>query len=55
MNRVAIARCTRYEEKDVYEAVRQVADSTSFPDCMGRRVLVKPNILGPCADRSGWR
>ena len=53
MNRVAIARCTRYEEKDVYEAVRQVADSTSFPDCLGRRVLVKPNILSDSRAEAG--
>ena len=53
MNRVAITRCTRYEEKDVYEAVRQVADSTSFPDCMGRRVLVKPNILSDSRAEAG--
>ena len=53
MNRVAITRCTRYEEKDVYDAVRQVADSTSFPDCMGRRVLVKPNILSDSRAEAG--
>ena len=45
MTRTAIARSDSYDMSEVRKAIREIADSTSFPAVRGKTVLVKPNIL----------
>jgi len=45
MSDVAITFCNTYEPETLDRAVRQVTDDPTFPDCKGKKVLLKPNIL----------
>ncbi len=45
MSVVSIVRCGSYEEKDVSEALRTATGHAGLPDCKGKRVLLKPNVL----------
>ena len=53
MNRVAIARCENYEEASVSSALKEVLDASAFPDCRGKTILVKPNILSDSRPEAG--
>ena len=53
MSRVAITRCENYEYRIVQNAVREVIASSSFPDCKGRKILIKPNILSDSRPEKG--
>ena len=53
MNRVAIARCENYEEDSVASALKDVLDASAFPDCRGKTILVKPNILSDSRPEAG--
>lgn len=45
MSRVAIARQTKYEESGIRNAMLSIIANSDFPDCRGKSVLIKPNIL----------
>ena len=45
MSKVAIVRCSAYEQAEVDEAVRQACMQASMPSVEGMRILLKPNIL----------
>lgn len=53
MNRVAVARCADYEADKVAKAVREVLENSAFPDCAGKRILIKPNILSDSRPDAG--
>ncbi len=44
-NKVAIAKCPRYEYALIKETLDKIVEATDFPDCRGKYVLVKPNVL----------
>ncbi len=43
--RVAIDSCPSYEIEAVKNSINKIIANTDFPDCKGKKVLVKPNIL----------
>lgn len=45
MSKVAIVRCSAYEQAEVDEAVRQACMQASMPSVEGMRILLKSNIL----------
>ena len=45
MSKVAIVRCSAYEQAEVDEEVRQACMQASMPSVEGMRILLKPNIL----------
>lgn len=51
MNRVAIEHCQDYSR--IKEAVDRIVSCTAFPDCQGRTILVKPNILSDSRPEAG--
>ena len=43
--RVAIERCTTYEQSPLHQSLNAVIASSDFPVVEGKRILLKPNIL----------
>lgn len=43
--RVAIQRCSTYEQSSLTKTLNEVIDSADFPEVKDRSVLLKPNIL----------
>ncbi len=44
-SKVAITKCLSYSSAEIYNAVKKVMDNSDVPDVMGKKVLLKPNIL----------
>jgi len=44
--KVTVVKCQKYELDAVYNAVKQALDNIGFKTPRGKKVLVKPNILG---------
>jgi uncharacterized protein (DUF362 family)/Pyruvate/2-oxoacid:ferredoxin oxidoreductase delta subunit len=44
-NRIAIRKCDDYDLHEVYELIADIYNKTEGPDPMGKKVLLKPNIL----------
>ena len=53
MSTAAITECMSYEASAVEEALKKIAGSSSFPDCRGKKILVKPNILSDSRTETG--
>lgn len=44
-NKVGVAKCPRYEYPLIKKTLDTIVEATNFPDCRGKYVLVKPNVL----------
>ena len=42
---VAIANCETYNSEELDRVIASICESANFPDVMGKKVLLKPNIL----------
>jgi len=51
--RVAIAKCSHYDLELVIESIEEIIANTDFPDCSGKKVLLKPNILSDSKVETG--
>ncbi len=45
-NRISVRKCTEYNLDEIISQIRDIYTITEGPDVRGRKVLVKPNILG---------
>ena len=45
-NKVAIRKCAEYDAQKIFDIIAEIYKTTGGPDVKGKKVLVKPNILG---------
>jgi len=53
MSEVAITKCQSYDLGAIGKALREIVSNSSFPDCEGKTILVKPNILSDARPEEG--
>lgn len=44
-NKVSVRRCTEYDVHEIFTHISDIYEKTGGPEVMGKKVLVKPNIL----------